>query len=213
MNDCANGQVRDLLPDLLHDRLAPAERAMVEGHVATCAECREELALLRDLRASVPPGAALDVATIAAAIPSYAVPARSSRSSWRIAAAITLVAAGGASLAVATRDRGAPAHSAPVAVGAEMPRVRAIDTPGPTESPTSTAIEPARAATAAPSPVRQSPVGQQGELPMTAGVLTELSDSELASLLSEIGELDGVTSNDVDEDLLVMPVDVERSTR
>ena len=35
--------VQQLLPWYLTDRLAPAERAQVDAHVANCAECRAEL--------------------------------------------------------------------------------------------------------------------------------------------------------------------------
>ena len=47
MNDCQNAEMRDQLPDLLHDRLDAAARAMLTAHVASCTDCREELALLR----------------------------------------------------------------------------------------------------------------------------------------------------------------------
>ena len=47
MNDCPNSGVRDRLPDLLHDRLDASTRAMVQGHVDACADCRAELDLLR----------------------------------------------------------------------------------------------------------------------------------------------------------------------
>ena len=36
MNDCPNAEIRDRLPDLLHDRLDPSARAAVTAHVATC---------------------------------------------------------------------------------------------------------------------------------------------------------------------------------
>lgn len=51
MTDCPNGELRDLLPLLAHDALDAAEAARVREHVATCAECRAELALLDAVRA------------------------------------------------------------------------------------------------------------------------------------------------------------------
>src|SRR4029078_419075 len=51
MNDCLNAEMRDLLPDLLHDRLAADVRAAVTAHVSACIDCREELEVLRHLPA------------------------------------------------------------------------------------------------------------------------------------------------------------------
>ncbi|HUQ45469.1 MAG TPA: zf-HC2 domain-containing protein [Gemmatimonadaceae bacterium] len=105
MTDCPNGDMRDLLPDLLHDRLALAVRRDVELHVGTCAECRAELALLRAMRVSLGRGPAVDVAAVAAAIPAYRSPARRAWGGWRAAAAIMILAAGGTSVAVLQRGR------------------------------------------------------------------------------------------------------------
>jgi anti-sigma factor RsiW len=68
MSDCPNGDVRDLLPDYLHDRLTLADRRAVDVHLAACAACRDELALLRDLRGTMRRAPAVDVDAIAAAI-------------------------------------------------------------------------------------------------------------------------------------------------
>jgi negative regulator of sigma E activity len=50
MRDCANVEVRDALPELVHERLAAAERERVLAHVRACADCTAELTLLRDAR-------------------------------------------------------------------------------------------------------------------------------------------------------------------
>jgi anti-sigma factor RsiW len=71
MTDCPNGEMRDRLPDLLHGRLTPAEQEVVEAHVRGCADCRDELALLRSLSASLRRVPRVDVAAVAAAIPAY----------------------------------------------------------------------------------------------------------------------------------------------
>jgi hypothetical protein len=95
MSECSNGEMRELLPDLLHEHLQPAARARVQTHVDVCAACRAELALLARVR-SGSPAPRLDASRLAAAIPPYRV-----RSIWaraadapalRIAAAIALVA-------------------------------------------------------------------------------------------------------------------------
>src|SRR5258705_6102923 len=94
MRDCAKVDMRELLPDLLHDLLPAARRVEVESHVAGCADCRAELAILRRVLASaVAPR--IEVARIAAAIPAYlAVPAwrrATVATQLRVAAAVVLL--------------------------------------------------------------------------------------------------------------------------
>src|SRR5258705_3310501 len=119
MTDCPNGDVRDLLPDLLHDRLTPDVRREVEAHVRACADCSQELALLRQMRTSLRGAPAVVVASIAAAIPPYRAPARRSWGGWRVAAAIMILAAGGTSVAV-LGGRGDVAAPAPVFASREL---------------------------------------------------------------------------------------------
>jgi hypothetical protein len=68
MVDCTRDDIRDLLPDLVHDQLGPAERARVEQHLAECAECAAELKLLRSMRAHAFATPEIDVDRIAAAV-------------------------------------------------------------------------------------------------------------------------------------------------
>src|SRR4051812_30226413 len=107
MNDCPNAEIRDRLPDLLHDRLDESERAVVNAHVGTCADCSGELELLRGMHGMLTARAPhIDVASVVAALPKaparHARPMRPRRSwsDWRIAAAITMVVAGGSSVLV-----------------------------------------------------------------------------------------------------------------
>jgi anti-sigma factor RsiW len=68
MSECVNGELRDLLPELVNGRLdAEAQRA-VEAHVAGCEACAEELALLRALRPGLVRGPVVDAAKIATAV-------------------------------------------------------------------------------------------------------------------------------------------------
>ena len=106
MTECPNGALRDLLPELVHGRLSPAVRREVEAHVASCAECAAELALLRGLRASMARVPHVDPARIAAAIPAYRPPVRHAWGGWRAAAAIMAIVAGGTSVAVLRHDGG-----------------------------------------------------------------------------------------------------------
>lgn len=70
MRDCANGELRDLLPDWVHGRLDADRARQVATHVACCSDCVEEVALLRDLAASLTAAAPrVDIAAIVAALP------------------------------------------------------------------------------------------------------------------------------------------------
>jgi hypothetical protein len=58
MNQELCGTVRELIPDLVADRLSPANREVVNGHVIECNECQSELELVRMVltgRPSAPP--------------------------------------------------------------------------------------------------------------------------------------------------------------
>lgn len=120
MIDCPNGEMRDRLPDLLHDRLDPAERLAVEAHLRECAPCRDELALLREMSRAMHRAPAIAVRDIVAALPAYRTPARRSWGGWRAAAAIAFLAAGGTTIAVARHDRAVPVESASVAAAQEL---------------------------------------------------------------------------------------------
>lgn len=103
MTDCPDGAIRDLLPDLVHDRLGPDVRARVDAHVRNCSDCQQELALLRAMRSLLRRGPVVDVGAIASAIPAYRAPRRA-WGGWRAAAAVVLLAVGGTSIAVLQRE-------------------------------------------------------------------------------------------------------------
>lgn len=99
MRDCMKASVRDRLPDLLHGRLPASERAEVEQHVASCADCSAELDLLRAVRGAVPTPV-VDVERIVAALPRRGRRGRR-RVRWQggrvaslVAAAVVLLALG-----------------------------------------------------------------------------------------------------------------------
>lgn len=121
MTDCPRGDIRDVLPDLIHGTLEATVRAEVERHVATCAECAAEVALLRSMQAALSRGPRVDTARIAAAVrdarrigaPSAGAPRPAARrhglrSQWRIAAGIAAVAVGVMSYAIASDRLGVP---------------------------------------------------------------------------------------------------------
>lgn len=162
MTSCSNDHVRDLLPDWVSGRIAPATRANVGDHLAGCATCRAEVALLERMRRALPAAAPVDVKRIVAALPrpprrasnaASSAPAvvdiRTHRRRWqpslRVAAAVAAILAGGSALVLARADHGdgrAPvatvadhATNRPGASGsAPAARVAAASSPAPADS-------------------------------------------------------------------------------
>ena len=213
MNDCPNADVRDLLPDLVHGRLDAETRAMVEAHIAGCADCQAERALLRDLRASLRRAPQLDLAAIAAAVPAYRAPVRRSWVGWRAAAAITILVAGGSSVALLQRNVAplvdtvsvapAPGSSVPTPVSAPVAAPNTIASRAPVQTP----VPEKPAPVVSQPPVVAEPVVRGldsggRELAMGGGSFNDLSDRELTSLLKDIESLDAVPSVEVDNTAL-----------
>lgn len=68
MVDCPRDDIRDLLPDLVHDQLEAEARVRVEQHLVDCTECAAELELLRAMRATAFATPEVDAERIAAAV-------------------------------------------------------------------------------------------------------------------------------------------------
>ena len=199
MIDCPNGDVRDVLPDYVNDRLAAPARAEVEQHLASCGACRDEVDLLRGLRTTLRRAPAVDVDAISAAIapyraPSSAVAGRRWAADWRIAAAIAAIAIGGTSVAL-LRD-GGPADGDGGSTAVVAGPARGVDaSPGAVSTPVTPAPDVVRIDTpAARSP--DSPPAR--ELAMAAGAIGELSDGELSALVEGLESLDALPSAEVE---------------
>ena len=131
MTDCLNVEIRELLPDYLSGTLSASRRVEVESHVATCSDCADELALLRLVReAWAATAPTVNVGAIVAALPRKA--SRPAVRSWRrsqafqIAAAVSFIAVGGISLAVARSFFDGNSTAGPidtVAISAEAPAI------------------------------------------------------------------------------------------
>ena len=191
MIDCPNAEIRDRLPELVHERLDSATRALVLAHVGSCEACREELVVLRTLRDGMSRAPSLDMNAIARAVVARTVEGQRSPSrgrasitpsrrrprwtDWRVAAAVTMLVVGGASVATMRRiDREQVKTDTGLAV--------AVPTRGDSgESGTS-----ARGSLRTPEAVPAA-----AELSMGGGV-GDLSDSDLRDLLADIEALDAV---------------------
>ena len=204
MTDCPNAEIRDLLPDLVHGRLDAATRTDVERHVRECADCTAELTLLRELRSALHASPRVNVAAIVAAVPAYRKPAGRSWIGWRAAAAITVLVAGGSSVAVLQRGGTSLAdttRSMPAAVAAAPETMLSVPTPAlvAPQSPTIAAAQPHVDHPAVPQntvPVVRNVAGR--ELAVGGGALSDLNDRELTTLLKDIESLDGLPTVEVD---------------
>lgn len=183
MSDCTNGELRDLLPELMHGTLDAESRRAVEAHVASCAECAEELALLRSLRSALEPAPRVDVQRIAAAVNARTTnaPTRdATRAPWRIAiAAAALLAVGAVGYAVSTR-RQAP------------PTVAVVPAPGPVAHDSA-----AHSGAPAPAPGVAVPLGapprettQVATAPMHAAPAATFADAEVLGNLADLSDVD-----------------------
>jgi len=100
--------MRDRLCDVVHRTLPVTEHQRVEEHIATCAECAAEIALLRRAQVVLSRRApAVDSSAIVAALSRPRSARVPSYSTWRIAASIAVIAIGAASLSVARSERSA----------------------------------------------------------------------------------------------------------
>ena len=100
MIDCINAEVRDALPDLLSGKLSREDAAVLQDHIDGCADCRSELELLREVRATAAIAPPMNISEISSHLPHYAgvtpVPGRQKASvwTWKIAAAAAIITIG-----------------------------------------------------------------------------------------------------------------------
>ncbi|NBW66600.1 hypothetical protein EBR44_12670 [bacterium] len=122
MHECDNGEIRDVLPEYMHGRHDAVTRARVEAHLAACLVCTEELAFLRGARHAFPTpvvnvdaivrGLASNTSVESRAVTASARPRRLSQ--WAIAAGVSCVLVGGASVQLLRTRPPAPVEQRPV---------------------------------------------------------------------------------------------------
>jgi anti-sigma factor RsiW len=193
MTDCPNAEMRDRLPDLLHERLDASARAAVDAHVRNCADCTAELALLRQMRVSLSSGVvSVDTVVIARAViartaAGSAPVARERRwSDWRLAAAVALLAVG-ASLATMYAWRspnGVP--TVPVRPVANVPTPESVHVEA--SGPASVPAPAARGLTTA----REN----RGAELAAAGDVSDLSDGALRALLNDLETIEALPATE-----------------
>jgi hypothetical protein len=202
MNDCPNAEIRDQLPDLLHDRLDVSMRAAVMAHVGECVDCRSELELLRGvhgmLTAQTP---RVDINYVVSALPKRApqalsvVPRRRAWSDWRIAAAVTVLAIGGGSFAVLRQSGTTSSVTAPPLVSQANPASVDSTNGGTTRAADSVVrvADNARQTQATPTDVSMSGDEQTASAGLaTTARLADLNERQLQALLDQIDQLQAV---------------------
>jgi Putative zinc-finger len=194
MTEITHDEIRDALPDLLHDRLDAGLRQAVEKHLLSCAECRAELAVLRMVEAAPSFEPAVDAAKISAVIPPYAgVDQRAPavhEAYWQASAMLVAVVLVAGSVVLSRRES---ARVSPVQNSAQ---VAASKTNGaPAHQSTGASVGIALAPTG-PAVVRESEGSPKPqELQLAAG-LDGMSDRGVAQLLRELDKLDPLPSPD-----------------
>jgi len=196
MFDCADVEIRELLPDLAAGSLDDSTRARVEHHVASCAECASELETLRLVRSAYAATPRVDVQRIVAALPKATpLPDRVPGGQplkrwidWRVAAALTMISVGGFSLAVARHQSNEtrPRDSAAAVASVDTQRARPVKTAVRGGSPSSihdTTRPVARSGRAASAP---QPKAQFA----FAGGTDDMDDASIKVLLGALDEMD-----------------------
>jgi len=208
MADCSNVEIRELLPERAGSALSAADLARVDAHLASCATCCAELALIQAARRAVRAAPSIDVARISAGVvaatltpsrpqlvttaPSFSRAHRAPRMRWigvKAAAAVAIAAAGIASFAVwhSTDD------------GAALPNGAAVAS----VTPASDATTPASTSTttAAPIVIASATPRAAGDAEIAvAGGLGDLSASDLQALLGDLGSTASVADDAAFED-------------
>ena len=198
MNDCLNVEVREALPDLLNGRLSALDTATMKAHVESCADCRAELALLREARSTAPLAPTIDVARIAAALPAYGgaevtVPAARERTAisrvWKFAAAIVLIAGGGW---LALEQRSAATSEVPQVATAPQAEPKSSPIAEPSPSTVAAGSPETTSSRKAPEPTREV---QVASLSLVGGT-ADISDADLEQLVAQLDAIDSMPDDE-----------------
>lgn len=189
MNKCMELDIQELLPDLLYRRLDAGAKARVEAHLASCGACREDLNVLRTVKAAAIFAPEIDVEGVVRQIPPYRaiVLATGSRArpravSWLVAASLIVVIAGGGSLLMIQQRN--PVSRVAI-IGHPDQAHRAGPGPVPSTRP---------AVRLAPRPVAPSEPPTHA-LAMATGV-DGLSDNDLRQLMNDMNSFDALPATE-----------------
>ena len=217
MTECRTPELQDLLPDYVSASLDATAASLVEQHLSICEPCRDDIVLLRRVRAVRPQAPPVDVARIVASLPrptptlhlvqatpaAAAPPAGASRrrwstSVWQVAAAVGVLMVGGASMVVSRNSAisivGVRSPEAQMAEAAERARSHQPDSGTPPAAAVAAGVDSPRTAIGARGTARVS---------VSYGDLGNYSASELQRMLDRLEQWDGTSST---EPLPTLPV-------
>ncbi|MDQ3516582.1 MAG: zf-HC2 domain-containing protein [Gemmatimonadota bacterium] len=184
MNDCVNGDIRDVLPELVSGTLPAGDLARVQDHIRACADCAAEVELLRTARAAMRLAPTMNTTRIAAGVQASTaqrlaarrIPARVARM-----ASVSLIVVLGAIGLWASRDTSSdtssdtPREASPVA-----------GQPSAGGAGISTAAPGVAGAVEEPRPARGPAQLALG------GDMSQLDDDELLALMDELSGLEAI---------------------
>jgi hypothetical protein len=199
MTDCSNAEIRDLLPDYVHDQLSPTDHARVEQHLLSCAECTDELALLQSVFQSRPEVSPVNVAAIVAALAKPGQPASESQNAAAVPPSINGVRDITSARSVARKAGGfhswrAIAAVAVLAVGTFSVAVvrQGVLGGNPSLSDTTGIVAVVRSgATNVDDSLRSH---SSGDVALSIGDISDYSDEELQAIMARLDKWDGATS-------------------
>jgi hypothetical protein len=192
MNKCTASDIQEMLPDLLHGTLAADARARVEAHLGTCADCREEVEVLRAVKTAAVFAPRIDIDRVVRQIPPYRTivpaterPASTRMVSWLVAAALAVVVIGGGSLVLMRPNAG----NDPASVATTLP----AGTDNPVVPTTVESRIPDAGTPARPTVVRGT--ARPRALALAANV-DDLSDGDLVQLMDEMNRFDALPASE-----------------
>jgi anti-sigma factor RsiW len=195
MNDCMNGEIRDLLPELVSGTLAAGEAVRVQEHVRACADCAAEVELLRTVRAAMRLAPPMNTARIAEAVQASTARRLAAR---RIPARVGRIAALSLIVVLGVVGLWSARDSAGVSDAGVAPVVAAAG-----EAP---------AAVAQPAAATQAPAAPRAPVQLAlGGDVSQLDDDELVALMQEVAVLDAMPGADAAPLAIepVVPVEME----
>jgi anti-sigma factor RsiW len=194
MNKCTDSNIQEMLPDLLHSTLSADARERVEAHLATCDECREDVEVLRTVKAAAVFAPQINVDRVVRQIPPYRTivpvterPVSTRIVSWLVAAALAVVVVGGGSLVLMRPNAGK--IQSPVA-STKLPQA---STPEAPKTAVSGIQDPASAAKTAVAITGARPRA----LALAANV-DDLSDGDLVQLMNDMSRFDALPASEPD---------------
>jgi hypothetical protein len=128
-------EIQEMLPDVLHGTIGPADRARIDAHVASCSPCRRELEVLRAVQGAAVFTPSIDVESIVRQLPPYGIMVptpverrvRTPVMRWLVAAGVALVAFGAGSVFVSQDEPATRAAAVAVPSGDALTLASGLD--------------------------------------------------------------------------------------